>query len=227
MPKAPSIKSQANEFKWNAVVDTAIDLFYANGYQGTSVDMIADALGVTKPFIYYRFGSKAELLIGIFEQIEERVIAESMNIFKSSAPVDVKFAQVVQQLATSAIQNWKLVAVFYNEERDLPEKNLAKVHRLRKQWEQGFCSLLDEGRAAGVFRYGDVRVTVKAILGAILWTHNWWPEFAERGTEGVINELARCALAIVDCRAPFDGNAVAPSEAATQRQISSTRAKIA
>jgi AcrR family transcriptional regulator len=212
MPKARgSIKLQVNELKWQAVVDSAIDLFYTNGYDGTSVDMIADALGVTKPFIYYRFANKAELLIGIFEQIEERVISESINVFKSAAPVDLKYLQVIRQLATSALENWKLVAVFYNEERNLPEKNLAKVRQLRKQWEDGFCNLLDQGRSAGVFRFSDVRVTVKAILGMILWTHNWWPDFAERGKDPVVNELTRCGLAIVDCRTAFDGDLPKPT----------------
>jgi hypothetical protein len=36
--------------------------------------------------------------------------------FKSVAPIDLKYFQVVRQLATSALESWKLAAVFYNEQ---------------------------------------------------------------------------------------------------------------
>jgi AcrR family transcriptional regulator len=44
------------------VIDAARALFIERGYQATSLQMIADALGVTKAAVYHQFPSKAEIL---------------------------------------------------------------------------------------------------------------------------------------------------------------------
>src|SRR2546428_12290794 len=48
---------------------SAIDCFARLGYQGTSIDRIARAVGVTKGAVYYHFRDKEELL---FEAVEDR-----------------------------------------------------------------------------------------------------------------------------------------------------------
>ena len=44
------------------IMTCALDLFYARGYDGVGVQEIADAAGITKPTLYYYFGSKKGLL---------------------------------------------------------------------------------------------------------------------------------------------------------------------
>ncbi|MGI6007169.1 MAG: TetR/AcrR family transcriptional regulator [Ruminococcus sp.] len=44
------------------ILTCALDLFYAKGYDGVGVQEIADAAGITKPTLYYYFGSKKGLL---------------------------------------------------------------------------------------------------------------------------------------------------------------------
>jgi TetR/AcrR family transcriptional regulator len=43
----------------------ALELFSVNGYEATGVQMIADSSGISKPTLYYYFGSKK----GLFEDI--------------------------------------------------------------------------------------------------------------------------------------------------------------
>src|ERR1051325_6855015 len=52
------------------LVSIAIDCFSRLGYQGTSIDRIARAAGVTKGAVYYHFRDKEELL---FEAVKDRV----------------------------------------------------------------------------------------------------------------------------------------------------------
>jgi AcrR family transcriptional regulator len=44
------------------VLDAALDLFSEHGFEGTSLQDIADRLGVTKAAVYYHFHTKGELL---------------------------------------------------------------------------------------------------------------------------------------------------------------------
>jgi AcrR family transcriptional regulator len=47
------------------LLDTALELFSEHGMEGTSLQMIADALGVTKAAVYYHFKTKDEIVAAI------------------------------------------------------------------------------------------------------------------------------------------------------------------
>jgi AcrR family transcriptional regulator len=49
------------------VLVAALDLFADHGVSGTSLQMIADAIGVTKAAVYHQFKSKDEIIIAVTE----------------------------------------------------------------------------------------------------------------------------------------------------------------
>jgi AcrR family transcriptional regulator len=51
------------------LIDAAIELFQQHSFAGTSLQMIADELGLTKAAIYYHFRSREQLLTGVVEPI--------------------------------------------------------------------------------------------------------------------------------------------------------------
>lgn len=51
-----------------AILDSALTLFYEKGYDAVGVQQIVDAAGVTKPTLYYYFGSKQGLLSCLLEE---------------------------------------------------------------------------------------------------------------------------------------------------------------
>jgi AcrR family transcriptional regulator len=61
------------------MLDTAIDLFSRYSFAGTSLQLIADELGLTKAAIYYHFRTREQLLLAlmkpIFSEIAEVVDA--------------------------------------------------------------------------------------------------------------------------------------------------------
>ncbi|WP_327148829.1 TetR/AcrR family transcriptional regulator [Nocardia sp. NBC_01329] len=56
-------------------------LFVAKGYEETSLREIADAVGITKPSLYYHFASKLELLTAIVNPLldEMRALADEVE----------------------------------------------------------------------------------------------------------------------------------------------------
>jgi len=48
-------------------IDVAISLFATHGVGGTSLGMIADALGVTKAAVYYQFSTKEAIVLGVLD----------------------------------------------------------------------------------------------------------------------------------------------------------------
>ena len=59
------------------ILDTAYRLFLDHGFEGTSMDAIADAAGVSKPVVYDCFVSKDELFNAMLDREEERILGET------------------------------------------------------------------------------------------------------------------------------------------------------
>lgn len=59
------------------ILECALELFYAKGYDAVGVQEIAEKAGITKPTLYYYFGSKYGLLETLlntkFEQLNEQM----------------------------------------------------------------------------------------------------------------------------------------------------------
>lgn len=64
---------------------TAIDCFALHGYQGTTIDMIARAAGVTKGALYYYFKDKEDLL---FAAVRDRVSDFEQRVVAAVTPVE-------------------------------------------------------------------------------------------------------------------------------------------
>src|SRR5256886_17247022 len=58
------------------VLDAAFELFLEHGFDGTSMEAVARAAGVTKPVVYDCFPSKEELFTALLRRDETRVLGQ-------------------------------------------------------------------------------------------------------------------------------------------------------
>jgi AcrR family transcriptional regulator len=72
------------------ILDAALTLFLENGYDGTSMEAIARAAGVTKPVVYSCFpdGGKDELFRALLAREEERILGEIQAAFEGTDLTD-------------------------------------------------------------------------------------------------------------------------------------------
>lgn len=199
MPKTAAMRDQVNKFKQELILSKAIDLFYEQGYTGTTMAQIASELGVTKPFLYQRYQSKEDLLEEMFTRTEALSLASAQATIASSDTPERKLHKIVSQVVELGIDNHRLVSVFYSEERNLPPRKVARSKKLREQWQASLEKLLEEGRRKKVFSFGDVKLTIHVMLGGILWSYHWFPEYGVKSRDLVIREVTNAVLAIVGC----------------------------
>ncbi|MEV3962976.1 TetR/AcrR family transcriptional regulator [Nocardia sp. NPDC050193] len=78
-----------------AILDAAVRLFVAKGYEETSLREVADAVGITKPSLYYHYASKLDLLVAIVNPLLDdlRALAEEVE----RMPPDVGARRTVLQ----------------------------------------------------------------------------------------------------------------------------------
>jgi AcrR family transcriptional regulator len=70
------------------LLDAALRLFLEHGYDGTSMQALADEAGVTKPVVYAAFGSKDDLFRALLAREEDRILAEIQGAFANADLTD-------------------------------------------------------------------------------------------------------------------------------------------
>jgi AcrR family transcriptional regulator len=66
------------------VLDAALELFLERGYDGTSMQAVADQAGVTKPVVYACYPSKDTLFRALLEREEGRILSEIQAAFEGT-----------------------------------------------------------------------------------------------------------------------------------------------
>jgi AcrR family transcriptional regulator len=68
-PLARPVGSAAHTPAQTRVIDAALALFAERGIGGTSLQMIADAIGVTKAAVYHQYHTKEEIVLAVAEVV--------------------------------------------------------------------------------------------------------------------------------------------------------------
>lgn len=96
------------------VLETALALFTQHGVEGTSLQMIADALGVTKAAVYYHFKTKDEITEAVAEPALRQlgqIVREATVLRRRGAQVDHVLAGIVDLV----VSHRALAAVFSSD----------------------------------------------------------------------------------------------------------------
>jgi AcrR family transcriptional regulator len=96
------------------LLETALGLFTVHGVEGTSLQMIADALGVTKAAVYYHFKTKDE----ITEAVAQPALRELMTILDHADTIRRPGARtdyVIDEFVDLVVRNRVLVAVLCSD----------------------------------------------------------------------------------------------------------------
>jgi AcrR family transcriptional regulator len=96
------------------LLNTALRLFTEHGVEGTSLQMIADAMGITKAAVYYHFKAKDE----ITEAVAEPGLRELSSIVKEATKFRRRGAQIDHALngfVDIVVRHRTLVALFSSD----------------------------------------------------------------------------------------------------------------
>jgi len=180
------------------LLETATRLFKEKGYHHTSMQDLADALGMQKGSLYYYIDSKEELLRRLLERATSFLASQIDEIYAADLPPVQKLTWAMQNHATTMMEHLDLVAVYLQEYRNLPPKRLEEALAVRKHYERVLMQILEDGIAAGDFRTVDVKMAAFGILGMLNWTHQWFsPDglFSSRQVAATLCDLALYGVA--------------------------------
>lgn len=175
--------------------DTAAALFAERGYSGTSLQDIAEAMGMTRPALYTYVASKEQLLAKLVAEITEGSAAglAELGSRKELNPVE-KLRQMVTFTATFTAEKATRFQLIDRSEAQLPAE-LAQVHRDAKRKVLGeYTKVISEGISSGHFRPVEEHVTAFGIIGMCNWIAWWFRPDSGHSLEATVAELADFAV---------------------------------
>ena len=197
-----SIRDELNSFKKERILGEASRLFYERGYRGTSLDAIAEALEVTKPFIYYHYDKKSDLLLEIYK----RIVGYSIQSITAARALDLTPTEKLRSFALTftevVIREQMGVAVFLREESSIPPEHLKEINCLRTDFDDALAGLLEEGVAAGEFNVEDTRMTTLALGGMMSWVYTWYRASGRLVPKDIAQQMAAMALRVAGVGVP-------------------------
>ena len=72
-PPRPRVRQERGVRTEEAILQATVQLLATRGIQGTSLDVLADEVGISKSSILWHFGSKEELLLRVAERVFDDV----------------------------------------------------------------------------------------------------------------------------------------------------------
>lgn len=169
------LPSQDERFrlKRNAVLLEAARAFNAKGFQRTSLDDVAAALGVTKAALYYYFRNKQEILFEchmMAYDLSEQALAYGRAHGRDGLERASLAARRSVELYTCEMGRF---AVLFEHEALEPKQRETVLAR-RAALEREIRGLIEEGIADGSIRPVDSKLAALFLMGAINWMLTRW-----------------------------------------------------
>ncbi len=178
-----------------AIRTAALRIFREKGYHGTSMQDIADAVGLLKGSLYHYIRSKEELLARLFEGALEDTLVELGVIAAGEGSARERMRAMVCAYALAVVRNLDAVGVYLREWRALPPHDLAVVRERRRSMRRLFEGVIEDGMRTGEFARGDAKLATLAILGMCNWLYEWYRPRGTKSSDEIADELARRAVA--------------------------------
>jgi AcrR family transcriptional regulator len=196
------IRDAVSRLKSERIVSAAVELFYTQGFTNTTLEQVADAINVTKPFIYAHFRSKAELLADICSRAI-KVAHDALNrVTAHQVSATLKLETLVRDFMMAVLDHQPHAVIYSREETHLNPEDREAINELRRGFDRRFAALLQEGVVAGEFVVEDVPLTALAIGGIVGWSPVWYRSGGRLTQPEAAQRIATLVLAMVRAKVP-------------------------
>jgi AcrR family transcriptional regulator len=151
----------------------AARLFAERGYHGTSINDLAEALGVQKATLYAHIESKQDLL---YETMRDGANAfhAALDAIPESAPATEKIRLALRGHLRVVAEQLDVATVFVQEWRYLEGERRGEIVAERRRYEDRIRGFFREGRELGELRTDlDDATAALLVLSAANWAYTW------------------------------------------------------
>jgi len=177
----------------------AAQIICEKGYDATSMNEIAEAVGITKAGLYHHISGKRNLLFQIMnfglDALEEEVIVPARSITDAEQrlrAIITGHAQLITSRSTPQGNN--PVSIVVDEVASLTSGQRRKINQRKRAYVELIRDTLQHLKDTGKLRDVDIAAAAFSLLGMILWLSRWYNPSGRLSPEQVSEEVMKIAL---------------------------------
>lgn len=174
-------------FARERVIEAALSLFAERGVNGTSLQMIADHLGVGKAAIYYQFHTKDDIVLAVVRPVFDDM-ARLVRIAASISSPDSRRDAAISGFVELAVRHRRIGSLFYG---DAAVMSLVQAHQEFEEITNNLRELLVGGTHDIGTRVAITLITA-GVFGSTAEPH--LQDVADADLHRVLLDCAQCLL---------------------------------
>jgi AcrR family transcriptional regulator len=178
------------EARADHIYRVAAEIMCRKGYEATSMNDIADAVGLTKAGMYHYIQGKEHLLFEIMtfamDMVDENVIAPTRDI----EDPEERLRAVVQRHAGRILDVGGQVTILLEETWALTPAHRRVIRGRKREYFEMVRQTLQQLAEVGKLRQVDPSVATFSLFGMINWISRWYRRDGKIPKETVLNDFA-------------------------------------
>ena len=172
--KNTPIKEFPRKNRDKQVLAVAISVMSERGYSATSIQEVADRVGVLKGSLYHYFGSKEELLFRILTESHTESLSIIEEVSKLQLPPLQELCEFLRRSSFWYLKNIERANIYFTETRHLTGDRLIETRLRGKNFERHIKNLISNAQNHGqISSELDVRLAVRFVIGALNNIRSW------------------------------------------------------
>jgi AcrR family transcriptional regulator len=186
-------KSAPNNERLAEIYRTAAEIILRKGYDATSVNDIANALGMTKAGLYHYIHGKKELLFDIMnygmDELDKAVVTPALTIPDAGA----RLRFMISSHAQLVTKGQGAVTILVDEITALTPAQNRKITRHKRAYFNFLRDTLNQLKAEGKLLDVDTTAAAFTLLGMVLWPSRWFRPDGALTSEQMAEEIVKIA----------------------------------
>jgi len=163
------------EERWAELLEAAAEVFFEKGYDATSLQEIADRIGILKGSIYYYINTKGDLLAQLLREANETGIRSVEPIARRDGdPID-RLKDMIRMHVRNVCSDRARTAVFLHERKRLTPEQRKAVFGDEHAYRRLFQGVIKEAQSAGLIRDDlDSKLLSLCMLSSLNLLYQWY-----------------------------------------------------
>jgi TetR/AcrR family transcriptional regulator, cholesterol catabolism regulator len=162
--------------KRELILEQALELFSEKGYRETSLQDIADHLGVTRQAFYYYFDSKEDILWSLIERLGKQLLERALPLITEDGDPEQELFAIMLEHTQTLIKNAAAFKVYFAEREMVDDARNQKLKEGEDEYVHLIAGIIRKGQMHRKFRSGDPVVLALLALGTSNSILRWYKQ---------------------------------------------------
>lgn len=176
------------------IYQTAARAIHKKGYDATSLQDIADAVGVTKGGLYHYIDGKKGLLFQIMSYALDLLESEVIRPVSAISGAERQLRAIIQLHTALIIDKAIEMTILLEETAGLTAEHLELITTRRMEYYRFVRAVVQQLKDEGKLRDLDVTIATHNLIGQLQWLARWYNDTGRLTREEVIHEFTKATL---------------------------------